>query len=182
MVDFNQVLDAGDVDNGIINVVIEIPAGSSNKIEWNREMAVMQLDRVEPSIFAKPTNYGFIPKTLDEDGDELDALVLTEEPLPTGLFLKAKVIGVMKFEDEGEVDDKILVVPDNNSGAEINVESIDQVPDIKLYQISHHFNNYKNHKKPGATNVKGWGNEEEAIEIIKKAVERWNNSDQSPIA
>lgn len=111
MADFNKILDAGDVDGGIINVVVEIPTGSSHKIEWNRELAVFELDRVDPQIFAKPCNYGFIPQTLDEDGDELDALIITEQPLPTGIFLKAKVIGVMKFVDDGEVDDKIVVVP-----------------------------------------------------------------------
>ena len=73
-------------------------------------MAAFQLDRVEPAIFAKPTNYGFIPQTLDEDGDELDVLLITEQPLPTGIFLEAKVIGVMKFVDDGEVDDKIVCV------------------------------------------------------------------------
>ncbi|HRM21459.1 MAG TPA: inorganic diphosphatase, partial [Neisseria sp.] len=73
------------------------------KIEWNRKLAAFQLDRVEPAIFAKPTNYGFIPQTLDEDGDELDVLLITEQPLATGIFLEAKVIGVMKFVDDGEV-------------------------------------------------------------------------------
>ena len=72
MADFNQILTPGDVDGGIINVVNEISAGSCHKIEWNRKLAAFQLDRVEPAIFAKPTNYGFIPQTLDEDGDELD--------------------------------------------------------------------------------------------------------------
>ena len=70
MADFNTVLTPGDVDGGVVNVVVEIPQGSNHKIEWNRDLAVMQLDRVEPAIFAKPTNYGFIPQTLDEDGDE----------------------------------------------------------------------------------------------------------------
>ena len=104
MVDFNKILDAGDVDAGEINVVVEIPTGSNHKIEWNRKLACFELDRVEPAIFAKPCNYGFIPQTLDEDGDELDALIITEQPLTTGIFLKAKVIGVMKFVDDGEVD------------------------------------------------------------------------------
>jgi inorganic pyrophosphatase len=103
--DWNQVLDAGDVENGEINVVIEIPQGSNNKIEWNRKLKIMTLDRVEPRIFAKPTNYGFIPQTLDEDGDELDALVITNDPLPTGVAVNAKVLGGMKFVDDGEVDD-----------------------------------------------------------------------------
>ena len=84
MADFNQILDAGDVDGGIINVVVEIPAGSNHKIEWKRKVGALMLDRVEPLIFAKPTNYGFIPQTLDEDGDELDALISTDTPLPTG--------------------------------------------------------------------------------------------------
>ena len=118
MADFNQILTPGDVDGGIINVVNEIPAGSNHKIEWNRKLAAFQLDRVEPAIFAKPTNYGFIPQTLDEDGDELDVLLVTEQPLATGVFLEARVIGVMKFVDDGEVDDKIVCVPadDRNNG------------------------------------------------------------------
>ena len=86
MADFNQILDAGDVDGGIINVVVEIPTGSNHKIEWNRKLACFKLDRVEPVAFAKPCNYGFIPQTLDEDGDELDALIITEQPLTTGNF------------------------------------------------------------------------------------------------
>lgn len=101
MADFNQILDAGDVAGGVINTVIEIPKWSTLKIEWNRKLAVFELDRVEPSIFAKPVNYGFIPQTLDEDGDELDTLVITNDPIPTGVYLKARVIGVLNFEDDG---------------------------------------------------------------------------------
>src|SRR5699024_6805819 len=111
MADFNVILDAGDVDGGEINVVVEIPTGSNHKIEWNRELAVFELDRVEPAIFAKPRNYGFIPQTLDEDGGELDALIITEQPLATGIFLKAKVIGVMKSVDDRQVVGKVVVVP-----------------------------------------------------------------------
>jgi len=116
--DFNKILTPGDVDGGVINVVVEIPTGSSHKIEWNRELAAFQLDRVEPAIFAKPTNYGFIPQTLDEDGDELDALIITDAPLTTGIFLEGRVIGVLKFEDDNEIDDKVIVVPadDRNTG------------------------------------------------------------------
>ena len=111
MADFNQILDAGDVDGGIINVVVEIPAGSNHKIEWNRKLAVMQLDRVEPLAFAKPTNYGFIPQTLDEDGDELDALIITDTPLPTGIFLEAKVIGLQQFGRPAAAADQADRVP-----------------------------------------------------------------------
>ena len=175
MADFNMILTPGDIDNGFANVVIEIPAGSSHKIEWNRDLAAFQLDRVDPAIFAKPTNYGFIPQTLDEDGDELDALVITSEPLPTGIFLEAKIIGVMKFEDDGEVDDKIVFVPadERNNGNAIN--TLEDLPKQLLNQIEFHFNHYKDLKKPGTTIVKGWGNIEEAQTVIHESIERWNS-------
>jgi inorganic pyrophosphatase len=175
MADFNVILTPGDVDGGIVNVVVEIPTGSSHKIEWNRDLAVMQLDRVDPAIFAKPTNYGFIPQTLDEDGDELDALIITDEPLPTGVFLEARVIGVMKFEDDGEIDDKVIVVPadDRNTGNAIT--SLQDLPAQLIKQIEHHFTHYKDLKKSGSTVVKGFGDSEEAIEILHESIARWNN-------
>jgi inorganic pyrophosphatase len=175
MADFNAILDAGDVDSGIINVVIEIPAGSSHKVEWNRKLGLMQLDRVEPLIFAKPTNYGFIPRTLDEDGDELDALIITEEPLATGIYLEAKIIGVMKFEDDGEVDDKIVVVPADDRSNGNAIDSLQDLSEQKLKQIEHHFTHYKDLKKPGSTIVKGWGDISEAKEIIKLSIARWSS-------
>lgn len=175
MPDFNQILTPGDVENGFVNVVVEIPAGSSHKIEWNREKAVMQLDRVDPKIFAKPTNYGFIPQTLDLDGDELDALIITTDPLPTGIFLNAKVIGVMKFEDDGDIDDKIVVVPADDRNTGNAIKSLSDLPKQLIDQITHHFSHYKDLKKPGSTTVKGWGNEDEAKEIIQSSIERWNN-------
>lgn len=173
MADFNKILGPGDIDSGIINVVVEIPTGSSHKVEWNRELAVFQLDRVEPAIFAKPTNYGFIPQTLDEDGDELDALVITDEPLATGVFLEARVIGVMKFEDDGEIDDKVVVVPADDRNTGNAVQSIDDVPKQLLAQIEHHFTHYKDLKKPGSTIVKGFGDITEAKAIIHESVTRW---------
>ena len=174
MADFNQILTPGDVEGGIVNVVVEIPQGSSHKIEWNRELAVMQLDRVEPTIFAKPTNYGFIPQTLDEDGDELDTLIITDEPLTTGIFMEAKVIGVLEFVDDNEVDDKVIVVPadDRNTGNAIN--SLEDLPSQLLKQIEHHFNHYKDLKKPGSTVVKGFGDVERAKQIIRESITRWN--------
>jgi len=172
--DFNQVLTPGDVDNGLVNTVVEIPEGSRLKVEWDREHAAFMLDRVEPAIFAKPCNYGFIPQTLDEDGDELDTLILCPEPLPTGVWLEAKIVGVMKFEDDGEVDDKVVVVPADNRDQGDWIKSIDDDPVLKQ-KLEHHFTHYKDLKKPGSTIVKGWGDVEEAKAIIKSCIERWNN-------
>ena len=170
----NKILTPGDVDGGIINVVNEIPAGSNHKIEWNRKLAAFQLDRVEPAIFAKPTNYGFIPQTLDEDGDELDVLLVTEQPLATGIFLEARVIGVMKFVDDGEIDDKIVCVPadDRNNGNAY--KTLADLPQQLIKQIEFHFNHYKDLKKAGTTKVESWGDVEEAKQVIKESIERWN--------
>lgn len=173
MADFNKILDAGDVDGGIINVVVEIPAGSNHKIEWNRKLAVMQLDRVEPEIFAKPTNYGFIPQTLDEDGDELDALIITDQPLSTGIFLEARILGVMKFVDDGEVDDKIIVVPADDRNNANAYQTLDDLPKQLIKQIEFHFSHYKDLKKAGTTKVVAFEGIEEAKQAIKESQKRW---------
>ena len=175
MADFNEILTPGDIDNGLINVVVEIPEGSANKVEWNRDKKAFMLDRVEPKIFAKPTNYGFIPQTLDEDGDELDVLIITSDPLPTGVFLEARVIGVMEFVDDGEVDDKVIVVPADDRHSGNAIEKIEDLPKQLINQIEFHFNRYKDLKKPGSTEVKGFADRDRAIEIIHQAIERWNN-------
>lgn len=176
MPDFNQILDARDVSGGVINTVIEIPKWSTLKIEWNRKLACFELDRVEPSIFAKPCNYGFIPQTLDDDGDELDTLVLTNDPIPTGVYLKAKVIGVLNFEDDGENDHKIVCVPadDRNTGDAIN--SMDDLHDQWKQKIEHHFSHYKDLKKPGSTKVLGWGEAKDAWKIIDDCVKRYKTA------
>ena len=175
MADFNQILTPGDYQNGLINAVVEIPTGSCHKIEWDRKVGAMKLDRVEPEIFAKPTNYGFIPQTLDEDGDELDVLLVTDKPLTTGIYLEARIIGVMKFVDDGEVDDKVVAVPadDRNNGDAI--KTLADLPQQLIKQIEFHFNNYKALKKPGSTKVESWGDIEEAKVVIKDAIDRWNN-------
>lgn len=174
MADFNKILNAGGYKNGTINVVVEIPTGSTHKIEWNRQLGAMMLDRVEPKAFAKPTNYGFIPQTLDEDGDELDVLLITNDPLTTGVFLEARILGVMKFVDDGEVDDKIIAVPadDRDTGNAYN--SLSDLPNQLIKQIEFHFNHYKDLKKPGTTKVEKFAGVEEAIEVIEESIKRWN--------
>ena len=173
MADFNKILDAGDYKNGEINVVVEIPTGSNHKIEWDRKNACFMLDRVEPMAFAKPCNYGFIPQTLDEDGDELDVLLITDQPLTTGIYTKARILGVMKFVDDGEVDDKIIAVPadDRNNGDAYEI--LEDLPKRTLEQIEFHFNHYKDLKKPGSTKVLSFGDVEEAKEVIADAIKRW---------
>jgi len=156
-----------------LNTFIEIPKGSRNKIEYDLKKQVFVLDRVEPSIFSKPVNYGFVPQTIDEDGDPLDTLVVTNEPLPMGILVTAKVIGVLNFVDDGENDHKIICVPsdDRDSG-----DSINSLEDLSIgfkKQLEHHFNHYKDLKKPGSVSVEGWGDAEAAWRIIKECNERY---------
>ena len=173
MADFNKVLTPGEYEKGEINVVVEIPTGSNHKIEWDRQHACFMLDRVEPMAFAKPCNYGFIPQTIDEDGDELDALIITDQPLTTGIWLKAKVLGVMKFVDGGEVDDKIICVPadDRNNGDAY--QTLEDLPKQLIKQIEFHFNHYKDLKKPGSTEVKEFADVKTAKKVIKDSIERY---------
>ncbi|MCA9349147.1 inorganic diphosphatase [Candidatus Saccharibacteria bacterium] len=165
---FNQ-LSADDGTN--ITTVIEIPKGSMLKVEWDRKNEYFALDRVEPGIFAKPVNYGFIPQTLDEDGDELDTLVVTGEPLPMGVVVECKVIGILNFEDDAEMDHKVVCVPaDDRHYGPIN--NIDELGEPWKKQIEHHFNHYKDLKKPGSTKVLGFGSVEDAWKIIGECKER----------
>ncbi len=173
MADFNKVLEPGDYEKGEVNVVIEIPTGSNHKIEWDRKHACFMLDRVEPIAFAKPCNYGFIPKTIDEDGDELDALVITDQPLTTGVWLKARILGVMKFVDGGEVDDKIIVVPEDDRNNGDKYKTLEDLPKQLIEQIKFHFNHYKDLKKPGTTEVKEFADLKTAKSVIKDSIARY---------
>lgn len=174
MPDFNQVLNPGDIENGVVNTVVEIPQGSRLKVEWDRQHAAFKLDRVEPDIFAKPCNYGFIPKTLDEDGDELDTLIICPEPLATGVWLEARIVGVMKFVDDGEVDDKIVVVPADNRDQGDYLQQLNDDP-VLIKKLEHHFTHYKDLKKPGSTVVQRWGDAEEAKQVIRECMQRFDN-------
>ncbi len=173
MPDFNKILTPGDVDAGLITTVIEISEGSVLKIEYRRDICAFEIDRVEPSIFTKPANYGFIPQTLDEDGDELDVLVVSPEPIPTGVYLQARVIGVMNFEDDGEMDHKVIAVPADDRDNGDRIKTLADLGDRWMQKVEHHFTHYKDLKKPGTTKVTGWGDAEEAKKIIVECIERF---------
>lgn len=172
MTDTNQTPISDDIINDMINVIVEIPTGSLQKIEWNPDTQTMEVDRVESIILPFPVNYGFIPQTISGDKDALDVIIPTNDTIPTNTHLSVKIIGIMRFEDEGESDDKIVAVPTN----EDEVNSLDDIPKSKLDQINYFFNHYKDSKKPNTTIVKGWGDKEEAKEIIVKSIERWKNN------
>ncbi|HCR35595.1 inorganic pyrophosphatase [Candidatus Woesebacteria bacterium GWC2_33_12] len=156
-----------------VNTFVEIPKGSMHKIEYRHETNLFALDRVEPDIFAKPVNYGFISQTWDEDNDPLDSLIITSEPLPTGVLVVARVIGVLNFVDGGENDHKIICIPDDDRNDGDTVNEITDLPEVLKEKLKHHFMHYKDLKKPGSTEVQGWGSKEDAWKIIEESNNRY---------
>jgi inorganic pyrophosphatase len=175
MADFNVVLTPGDWQNGLVNSVIDIPLGSTLKMEWDRERACFFVDRVEPAIYPKPSNYGFIPQTLDEDGDELDTLVYCNQPIPTGTYLECRVLGILNFEDDGEMDYKIVCVPADDRDTGDSIKTLEDLGKRWQQKIEEHFTHYKDLKKPGTTKVLGWGGPEDAQKVIKESADRWQS-------
>lgn len=176
MTNYNTLYTPGDYENDLITTVVEIPEKSILKIEYNREKCTFELDRVEPAIFAKPANYGFIPGTLDEDGDELDTLIVSPEPIPTGVAMEAKVLGVLNFVDDGENDHKIVCVPSDERDSGNRVQSLEDLGEQWKNKIEYHFNTYKDLKKPGTTKVLGYGSPEDARKVIKECIERFGSN------
>jgi len=150
--------------------VVEIPMGSRNKYEIDRETGLLKLDRVLHSPFHYPTDYGFIPQTLCEDGDALDALVMTHHPVVPFCIVEARPIGVLKMRDEKGMDEKVLCVPtgDPRFG---DIRDIDDIPRHWLMEIAHFFERYKELEEGKYTEILGWGRASEAKEIIRKAME-----------
>lgn len=158
-----------------LHTFIEIPMGSNHKIEYDLELSSFILDRVEPLIFAKPVNYGFIPQTWDEDNDPLDTLVITSQPLTTGVLVKTKVIGVLNFVDDGENDHKVICVPEDDRDTGDTINSLEDLPKRWKEKIEHHFTHYKDLKKPGSTKVEGWGDAKEAWALIEECSKRYKD-------
>lgn len=172
--DYDKLFAYG-VDSQYINTVVEIPKDSSLKIEFDRKTKTFVLDRVEPAIFKKPVNYGFIPGTTDEDKDPLDTLIITDEAIPTGVVVKARVVALLDFVDDGENDYKIICVPEDDRHSGKHINNLGDLTEQWKQQIEYHFNHYKDLKKVGTTNVKSWGDSDAAWEIIKECVKRYKS-------
>ncbi|MBD3262128.1 MAG: inorganic diphosphatase [Candidatus Altiarchaeales archaeon] len=157
----------------IVRVFIEIPKGSRNKYEFDRDKGVIKFDRMLFSPVHYPADYGFIPETISLDGDELDALVLIGEPTFPGCVIEAKPVGLFKMSDEKGVDNKILCVPTKDPLWN-HIEGLAEVPPHLLREIEHFFEIYKDleHKQ---TQVEGWEQAEKAVEVIRQAQDRFIN-------
>jgi len=148
----------------VVNAIIEIPMGSRVKYEIDKETGLVKVDRVLYSPFHYPANYGFIPHTWWEDGDPLDVIVFGYEPLYPGVLIEVRPIGLMKMEDSGELDDKVLAVPAKDPRFD-DVKDIKDLPQHLLKELEHFFSRYKE-LQGKETKVLGF----EGAEAAKKAV------------
>ncbi len=137
-------LPAGTADE--MNVIVEIPRGVKNKYEIDKETGLIKLDRVNHTAQAYPFDYGFVPQTLWDDGDALDVVLLTTEPLFPGLLLNARPVGIMHMVDGGEADEKVIAVPAGDPRFK-DVTDIKDVNAHTLKEISHFFATYKQLQK-----------------------------------
>ena len=158
-----------------IEVVIETPAGSRNKYELDPETGVIRLSRRMRVAARFPVDYGYIPETLGLDGDPLDAMVLTIEPVVVGCRVTARPIGVLRMRDEHGSDDKVLFVPSNDPVYE-GLTDVGDVPAVQRQEIQEFFETYKD-LEPGTPVVGGWGTRTEAIVEIEEARSRRGTGD-----
>lgn len=160
-------------ENKEVEVLIEIPTGSQNKYEFDKDKGVFKLDRVLFSPMFYPAEYGYIDDTLALDDDPLDVLVLVTNPTFPGCVIDARVIGYLNMIDDGDEDQKLLAVPTEDPRFE-GVTTLDDVPQHKLDEISHFFQTYKELEKK-TTKIGGWENEAEAARLVQESIDRYNN-------
>ena len=154
------------------DVVIEVPAGSRNKYEMDHALGRIRLDRMLFTATRYPADYGFVPETLAEDGDPLDAMVLVAEPTFPGCEIRARPVAVFWMRDEKGPDAKLLCVParDARQGA---VRDIGDLPDHLLGEIGHFFDVYKTIEPGKSSEVRGWQGRAEAEKITEDAYQRY---------
>ncbi len=155
--------------SGLINVLVEIPAGSKNKYEFDKEMGVLALDRVLSASVQYPYDYGFIPNTLADDGDPLDGMVIMDQPTFPGCVIAARPIGMLEMVDGGDRDEKILCVPDKDPRY-VNVKSLADIAPHRLDEIAEFFRTYKNLEKK-VTEILGWKDVDHVLPLVEQCIQ-----------
>jgi inorganic pyrophosphatase len=156
-----------DEAEGRLYAIVELNSNTINKYELITETGQLKLDRVGFSSLAYPFAYGCIPRTWDEDGDPLDIeIVNVTEPLVPGSLVEARIIGIMKFDDGGEVDDKVIAVLADDKRVD-HITSYEQLGAHWIKETQYYWEHYKDLKKPGTCKVKGFFGVEDAVRIIK---------------
>ncbi|MEM0365547.1 MAG: inorganic diphosphatase [Acidilobaceae archaeon] len=165
-----------DVPN-IVNVIIEIPMNSSVKYELDKEACLPKVDRFLYTSMVYPFNYGLIPGTMEEDGDPVDVLVISREPILPGSIIEVTPIGLLEMEDEEGPDSKVIAVPKAKLDPYYaGWRDVNDIPDSLKSRIKHFFEHYKELEPGKWVRVTGWRGVEEARRKIFEAIERAKKS------
>jgi len=155
-----------------VKAVIEIPYGSNIKYEIEKESGAVVVDRVMHSAMYYPANYGFVNKTLSQDGDPADVLVLTEYPMQAGSVVNCRLVGVLIMEDESGIDEKLLAVPVSKIDPTFEeIQDIDDLPKHTLAKIKNFFETYKLLEPGKWVKVKDYQNKAAAAKILQDAID-----------
>lgn len=165
-------IPVGDKPPELVNMVVEVVMGSRDKFEFNIQWEAFVLDRIIPSSVVFPVDYGFVPQTWFDDGDPLDIMVLTYEPLEVGCIVKTRVIGALIVEDEEGEDAKILAVPVNDARFDGYHDIADVHPHL-IKEIQEFFETYKRLEPHKWVKFKEWRNAKEAREIVTYAMDKF---------
>lgn len=163
-----ETLPTGEDAPRVVNAVIEVPAGSRNKYEYEPELKAVVLDRVLPANIRFPGNYGFVPSTVGADGEPLDILVAAYDPVFPGCVVKARIIGALEMAEEGGPEHNIFAVPEGDAHFD-TIETLDDLPEQSLREVEQFFVAYKRLEGDEEAEVKSWRGYEEAQEIIREA-------------
>jgi len=157
-----------------VNVVIEVPIGGEPiKYEMDKAAGTLVVDRFLHTPMRYPGNYGFVPHTLSQDGDPIDILVANTRPIFPGAVINVRPIGLLKMQDDGGTDEKIIAVPTLKLTKRYeHVRTYADMPRIALEQIQHFFEHYKDLEPGKWVKLNGWGDVEEAKQLIRDAIQR----------
>src|SRR3989344_3400042 len=157
-----------------LNCFVEIPRGSHNKYEIDKESGIIKLDRSNYGAAPYPFEYGFLPQTLWEDGDALDVILLATYPIPPGILVSVRPVALMEMTDTDESDDKIIAVPVNDRRWE-DVQDLEDLNKHTLRECQNFFETLKNlTPKRAVKTVHGLKGKKEAVEAIKKSIDLYN--------
>jgi inorganic pyrophosphatase len=172
-----EALPIGDNPPDDVNVVVEVGIGGEPiKYEMDKEVGTLVVDRFLHTPMRYPGNYGFVPHTLSDDGDPIDVLVANTRPIIPGAVINVRPVGVLRMEDDGGVDEKIIAVPSLRlTKRYVNVHNYTDLPEITLEQIQHFFEHYKDLEPGKWVKISGWGDAAEAKQMIIAAIDRYNS-------
>jgi inorganic pyrophosphatase len=157
-----------------INVIVEVGIGGEPiKYEMDKEAGTLVVDRFLHTPMRYPGNYGFVPHTLSDDGDPIDVLIANTRPIVPGAIINVRPVGVLKMNDDGGGDEKIIAVPSPKlTKRYLAVHNYTDLPQITLEQIQHFFEHYKDLAEGKWVKIIGWGDAAEARKFITEAIER----------